>query len=75
MTTWPAPKGEPTPGPWYAVVNDLIGGWSVMNADLPPSQADFESGQVEVACFVRREDAELIARLRNADPIPPTPGA
>ncbi|GAA0493685.1 hypothetical protein Ade02nite_21290 [Paractinoplanes deccanensis] len=46
---------------WYARPNDLIGGWSVMPVDQPPS-----SGYPEVGCFLSRPVAEHIAALHNA---------
>lgn len=54
---------------WYAIEDDLIGGWCVMDADMPPSQATPENGVREIANFIRREDAEKIARLHNNNAI------
>lgn len=46
---------------WYPRENDLVGGWCVMPADLPPS-----SGVHEVADVVSEEVARHIADLHNA---------
>ncbi len=45
---------------WYAMPNDLIGGYCVMPVDEYPSQ-----GVPEVADFTSRELAEHIANLHN----------
>ena len=49
-------------GPFFAYENDLIGGWSVMSVDKPPSQIDFKAGESEIASFVLEADAKFIAR-------------
>ena len=55
-----------TPGPWFVHANDLIGGWSVMNCDLPPSRADPKEGNYEVGDFMSgTSDSALIVELRN----------
>lgn len=55
-----------TPEPWFAKENDLIGGFAVMNCDLPPSQADPSKGQGDVGDFMpSRSDAQLVAFQRN----------
>lgn len=46
---------------WYAVVNDLIGGWDVSTHDGPASD---EEGY-EIASFTNSEAAKHIARLHN----------
>ena len=57
---------QATPGPWFVHANDLIGGWSVMNCDLPPSRADPKEGNYEVGDFMSgTSDSALIAELRN----------
>ena len=48
-----------TDGPWYAHADDLIGGWCIRTVDTPPSE-----GPGEVASFIRKEDAALIAHAR-----------
>ena len=54
------------PGPWFVHANDLIGGWSVMNCDLPPSRADPKEGNYEVGAFMSgTSDSALIVELRN----------
>jgi hypothetical protein len=45
---------------WFVQPNDLIGGYSIMPEDRPPS-----SGAPEIACFVSREHAEHIVELHN----------
>lgn len=54
---------------WYAHPNDLIGGWSVMNRDYPPSGLNrvTDPGGREVATFMSEADARRIAALHNAD--------
>jgi hypothetical protein len=51
---------------WYPVENDLIGGWSVMTVDKPPSQCDWSKGEIEVASFTGEAVARHIAELHNA---------
>jgi len=46
---------------WYAQPNDLIGGYSVMTVDLPPS-----SGWPEVATFMSKRAARHIALIHNS---------
>jgi hypothetical protein len=46
---------------WYAWPNDLIGGWSIMSEDKPPS-----TGAWEIASFVREEECRHIVRLHNS---------
>jgi hypothetical protein len=50
---------------WYAHPNDLIGGWSVLTHDGPPSELDGTNGR-EVATFVSEQDAREITDLHNA---------
>jgi hypothetical protein len=51
---------------WYARENDLIGGWCVMTADLPPS-AGWEEGAIAAANMVADEStAREIALAHNA---------
>lgn len=59
-----AAEAKATPGPWYAVENDLIGGWMVATADLPASELRFDG--YGIAEYASREDAEFICALRNA---------
>jgi hypothetical protein len=51
---------------WYAHPNDLIGGWSILTHDGPPSELDGRNGR-EVATFVSEADARRIVALHNAD--------
>lgn len=55
---------------WYAVVNDLIGGWSVACVDKPcsainPGTRENPTGEWMVAEFMDRKTAEYVARLHN----------
>lgn len=50
---------------WYAHPNDLIGGWSILTHDGPPSELDGHNGR-EVATFVNQQDARHIVDLHNA---------
>lgn len=64
---------------WYAHPNDLIGGWSVMNRDHPPSGLNrhVDPDGREVATFMSEADARRIVELHNAatlvDVWPPAP--
>lgn len=52
---------------WYAVPNDLIGGWCVMTADVRPSEVDLRRGEIfEVGCFLTQRVAEAIAHAHNS---------
>ncbi len=54
---------------WYARENDVIGGWSVMDCDLPPSVAFPQrrgSAFPEIAAFTHEIHARYIADLHNA---------
>jgi hypothetical protein len=59
-----------TPTPWYAVVNDLIGGWMVANVDKPAHAMDTRpgGGDFGIADFCNEADAEFIAAARTAVP-------
>lgn len=50
---------------WYAHPNDVIGGWSVMNCDKPPSRIDLNLSDREVATFVDEDDARHMVQLHN----------
>lgn len=50
---------------WYAVPNDLIGGWCIMTVDKPPSQCDWRGGELEIGWIMTKDDAIEIARLHN----------
>lgn len=50
-----------TVGPWFVTEEDLVGGWAVRTVPEPPS-----TGRgVTIADFMRREDAEFCAAVRN----------
>ena len=49
---------------WYAHPDDLIGGWCIMNIDLPPSQT---SGIRQIASVCDETVARHIASLHNTD--------
>ena len=67
-------EASATSGPWYAVENDLIGGWLIANVDKPASQLNRDPDQdngvsdTAVADYAWRADAEFICALRNAWP-------
>jgi hypothetical protein len=50
---------------WYAVVNDLIGGWSIATADLPESQINVFNDEFEVGTFMHEDTAKHIAYMHN----------
>lgn len=52
-----------TPGPWYACVNDLIGGKCVQVVDTPASETP--PGNHVVDMVFRDADAEHIVWMRN----------
>lgn len=52
---------------WYAVVNDLIGGWSVATADKPVGDLCADAGEFEIADVAGGEVVALhIADAHNA---------
>jgi hypothetical protein len=65
LSTLKALEGRSTPAKWFAVENDLIGGWMIATADKPASE---QRGEYAVADFLTREDAEFLCVLRNAWP-------
>lgn len=50
---------------WYAVRNDVIGGWSMTNVDKPVSQLDPRQGEVEIGDALSEEIATRIVTLHN----------
>jgi hypothetical protein len=50
---------------WYAVPDDLIGGWAVSHVDKPLSEQDAKAGEGEIASFMDQQAAEYIANLHN----------
>jgi hypothetical protein len=50
---------------WYAMLDDMIGGWCVMNADKSPSESNFVSGEWQVVRFTSKGIAQHIANLHN----------
>jgi hypothetical protein len=50
---------------WYAVVNDLVGGWAVSAHDKPLSEHDFRIGQTPLAELYDEDDARAVAALLN----------
>lgn len=57
-----------TPGPWFANIEDTIGGFQVANRDCPASELDTRPGSPDrcVAIFLRKPDADLIALAPDA---------
>lgn len=51
---------------WYAVVDDLIGGYNVSNVNKPASQANVHENEFEIGCFMTKETAQHIVELHNA---------
>ena len=71
---WPSSSPEEVPacippGPWYPVVNDLVGGWSVATVGKPCSEhsRDPADGEVVVADMLDRATAHALARLQAVD--------
>lgn len=52
---------------WYAVTNDLIGGWSVATVDRPTSQMSRAEDERVIADFASERDARRIVALHNED--------
>lgn len=52
--------------PWFVVDDDEVGGWALSNVDLPASRQDVNLGHRQLAWFVHREHAELVARWHHA---------
>ena len=50
---------------WYAVVNDLIGGYAIATTNKPISEIDPYSGEFELGDFLTKEMAQHIADLHN----------
>lgn len=55
-----------TAGPWFVAEEDLVGGWAVRTVPEPPSTGH----GVTIADFMRREDAEFCAAVRNGLVLP-----
>lgn len=71
LTTVQELTDKATPLPWYANVDDLVGGWCVQNVDLPASQVNRETTPHAryIADFVMTEDdAAFIAAARSLVP-------
>ena len=58
-------EGELLAVPWYAVVDNLIGGWAVATADKTCADLDWQAGEVQVANFIGEQTARHIAELHN----------
>lgn len=52
---------------WYAVINDLVGGWCVANVDLPLSAIRPRTGERVIGDFMTEDDARRVARLLNQE--------
>lgn len=50
---------------WYAVPNDLIGGYTVANVNKPDSQHNVYEGDFEVGTFLSLGTAKHIAEIHN----------
>lgn len=51
---------------WYARPDDVVGGWAVMNADVPPSEISRADDIWQVGHWLSEEAAEHVAWLHNA---------
>lgn len=51
---------------WYAVVNDLVGGWCVATVDMPLSEFGSSSTATFVGDFLTEGIARHVADLHNA---------
>lgn len=51
---------------WYAVVDDLIGGYSISNVNKTTSNADHFKGEYDFASFIDRDVAQHMVDLHNA---------
>lgn len=62
---------------WYAILDDLIGGWAIGNRDAPMSEYDFRrgtsSGDCVLAAGMVERDASAIAALLNLHDYPEQP--
>lgn len=52
---------------WHVIVDDVIGGWSLSNVNLPASVQDPNRGDRYLAEFVFREHAAYVAKLHEAE--------
>jgi len=56
---------------FYAIENDLIGGWDVSEHDKPASQHDLAAGERTIGSFLTFEWATIVAEaLSDLDYIP-----
>jgi len=51
---------------WYAVIDNLIGGWAVSNVNMPTADLNPYEGRFELGCFLAEYEARHIAELHNA---------
>ena len=61
-------SGQPYMGQrWYAVADDLVGGWGLATVDKPTSQIDtYVTGERIVGCFMDEDTARHLAHLHNS---------
>lgn len=50
---------------WYPVKDNLIGGWSVCNVNMPTSDMNVYEGQFELGSFMTEYQAKHIADVHN----------
>lgn len=50
---------------WYAVVDNLIGGYAISNVDKPTAELDHLKGEYDVATFMDFATAEHMVSLHN----------
>jgi hypothetical protein len=56
---------------WYALPDDVVGGWCIMTANVPPSQVNWrdptEDTTYRVGSFLSKEIAEYVVSLHNSN--------
>jgi hypothetical protein len=61
----PVTAQELTECRWYAVPNDLIGGWDISNVNKPESQRNPYGEEFEIGSFLTEEVAQHIVDVHN----------
>lgn len=52
--------------PWFVVVNDVVGGWSIATIDFPLAEHPGPLGRTVVADAIEESTARHIVELHNA---------
>lgn len=50
---------------WWAMPNDIVGGWSICNAPKPPSMLDSRIGERELFMCIGADLAQHVVDLHN----------